>query len=78
MIEKYEELNRIYEKYQHLHNPREEHYGEYQEALNVLLETIGTMINECEEIFDGMAESYCVIKDNEEELRILFGYEECV
>ena len=65
MIEKYEELNRVYEKYQHLHT-REEH-SEYQEALNVLLETIGTLINECEEIFDDMAESYTVIRSNEEE-----------
>ena len=75
MIEKYEELNRVYEKYQHLCGRGD---GEYQEALDELLQTIGTMINECEEIFDGMAESYCVIKDNEEELRRLFGYEECV
>jgi hypothetical protein len=64
MIEHYATLNEVYEKYQHLHNPREEHYGEYQEALNVLLETIGTMINECEDIFDDMAESYSVVKED--------------
>ena len=77
MIEHYGTLNDVYVKYQHLHSPREEHYGEYQEALNVLLETIGMMVNECEEIFSCMAESYSVIKDNEEELRRLFGYEDC-
>jgi len=65
MIEKYEELNRVYEKYQHLYS--HEYDNEYEAALNVLLETIGSMINECEDIFDDMAESYSVVKESIDE-----------
>jgi len=76
MIEKYAELKKVYDKHKHLYS--HEYDNDYEEALNELLETLGMMVNECEEIFSCMAESYCVIKDNEEELRRLFCYEECI
>ena len=56
MTENYSKLKRLYERHRSIFKQRPRSVE--QKAIADMVEAIGSMVRECEAVFDGIAESY--------------------